>query len=196
MSKARAWWSKVFYHLNMRVLKSVAVAVLMFGMVVSASAADRAEINRLQTEVNAAIKSFKRLDPSMEELFKKATGYAVFPSVGKGGFIVGGAHGKGLAYQKGKLLGCASMTQVTFGAQVGGQEFAEVIFFETEEALNDFKGSAFAMSAQVSAVAAAEGASENARYVDGVIVFTRPKQGLMVEATVGGQKFEFEAIGK
>jgi lipid-binding SYLF domain-containing protein len=180
----------------MRALKFVAATVLMLGMVLSVQAADRAEIDRLRTEVDGAIKAFKRLDPSMSTLFTNAAGYAVFPSVGKGGFIVGGAHGKGLAYQKGVLIGYASLTQVTFGAQVGGQEFAEVIFFETEEALNDFKGSAFNMSAQVSAVAAAEGASENARYVDGVIVFTRPKQGLMVEATVGGQKFEYEAIAK
>jgi lipid-binding SYLF domain-containing protein len=85
---------------------------------------------------------------------------------------------------------------VTVGAQIGGQAFSEVIFFETKEALEKFKKSEFAMSAQVSAVAAQDGASKNAKYVEGVMVFTKAKQGLMAEASVGGQKFKFEPAGK
>jgi len=139
---------------------------------------------------------FEQSDSGLKDTFKKAAGYVVFPNVGKGGFILGGAHGNGHVYEKGKLVGYASLTQVTVGAQVGGQEFSEVIFFETKEALAKFKESQFAMSAQVSAVAAAEGASKNAKYVDGVMVFTKAKQGLMAEASVGGQKFKFEPVGK
>ena len=52
------------------------------------------------------------------------------------------------------------------------------------------------MSAQVGAVAAAEGASKNAKYIEGVMVFTKAKQGLMAEASVGGQKFKFEPVEK
>ena len=85
---------------------------------------------------------------------------------------------------------------MTVGAQIGGQEFSEVIFFETKEALAKFKESGYALSAQLSAVAAAEGASKDAKYVDGVLVFTQAKKGLMVEASVGGQKFKFEPVGK
>jgi lipid-binding SYLF domain-containing protein len=116
--------------------------------------------------------------------------------VGKGGFIIGGAHGNGHVFEKGKLIGYGSLTQVTVGAQVGGQEFSEVIFFESKEALAKFKESEFAISAQVSAVAAAEGVSKNAKYVDGVMVFTKAKQGLMAEASVGGQKLKFEPLPK
>ena len=89
-----------------------------------------------------------------------------------------------------------SLTRVTVGAQVGGQEFSEVICFETPEALAKFKESGFAMSVQIGAVAAAEGASKNANYIEGVMVFTKAKQGLMAEASVGGQNFKFEPVAK
>lgn len=88
------------------------------------------------------------------------------------------------------------MSQVTVGAQIGGQAFYELIFFESKEALADFKRDKYSMNAQVSAVAAAEGASLNARYVSGVMVFTKARSGLMAEATVGGQKFEFEPLAE
>src|SRR6185369_8091334 len=88
----------------------------------------------------------------------------------------------------------ASMTQATIGAQIGGETFAEVIFFETPAALNDFKASQFELSAEVSAVAAKEGASKAAHYKNGVAVFTLPKKGLMAQASIGGQKFKFESL--
>jgi lipid-binding SYLF domain-containing protein len=106
---------------------------------------------------------------------------------------VGGAHGKGLVYEKTTLVGQATLTQASVGAQVGGQTFAELIFFETPAALQDFKAGKFEMSAEVSAVAAAEGASKSADYKKGVAVFTLPKSGLMVSASIGGQKFKYEA---
>jgi lipid-binding SYLF domain-containing protein len=163
---------------------------------VGPAAAEDTDQKKLTTEVKDAIKAFQAADSSLKALFKKAAGYAVFPTAGKGGFILGGAHGTGQVYAGGKLLGTAKMTQVTVGAQIGGQAFAEVIFFETKEALAKFKVGGYSMSAQVSAVAAAEGASNNAKYVEGVMVFTKAKSGLMAEATVGGQKFTFEPLDK
>jgi lipid-binding SYLF domain-containing protein len=165
-------------------------------LTILAAAAQAVDHKKMQADVDAAIKQFKKADSGLGDTFKKAAGYVVFPNVGKGGFVVGGAHGNGQVYESGKLIGYASLTQVTVGAQIGGQEYSEVIFFETKEALAKFKESQFTMSAQVSAVAAAEGASKNAKYVDGVMVFTKAKQGLMAEASVGGQKFKFESIGK
>lgn len=166
-------------------LASVAVAVWA---VVSTQAADR---KKLEADVATAIKAFQKADSGLKATFEKAAGYAVFPNVGKGGFVLGGAHGNGLVYEQGKLIGTASLTQVTVGAQVGGQEFAEVIFFEDPATLERFKESQLEMSAQLSAVAAAEGASRNAKYEQGVLVFTQAKKGLMAEASVGGQKFKF-----
>ncbi len=178
----------------MRPCLSLAVAALVAVSTFSARAADK--IKTLEPAVSSAIAAFKKTDPGMDDLFRKAAGYAVFPNVGKGGLVVGGAHGNGLVYEKGSLVGRASLSQVTIGAQVGGQEFSQVIFFETADTLARFKEGGFAMSAQLSAVAAADGASRNAKYVDGVMVFTRAKQGLMAEASVGGQKFKFEPVEK
>jgi lipid-binding SYLF domain-containing protein len=116
----------------------------------------------------------------------------VFPNVAKGGLIVGGAHGKGVVYEKGKVIGQASLTQASIGAQAGGQSFSEVIFFETPQALEDFKDGKFEMSADVSAIVAGEGASKSANYKHGVAVFALPKKGLMVQASIGGQKFSYQ----
>jgi lipid-binding SYLF domain-containing protein len=136
---------------------------------------------------------FLKDDPSMSKLFQSAYGYVILPNVGKGGLGVGAAAGNGTAYQGGSLIGFAKMNQVTIGFQAGGQAYSEVVFFESKEAFERFKSNKIEMSAQVSAVAAASGASANAKYVDGVAVFTRTKGGLMYEASVGGQKFSFRA---
>jgi len=105
---------------------------------------------------------------------------------------IGGAHGKGIVYENKKKVGKASLSQGTIGFQLGGQIYAEVIFFETETTLENFKQSTMKLSAQVSAVAAAEGVSENAKYEHGVAVFTIARTGLMFEASVGGQKFKYQ----
>jgi len=147
----------------------------------------------LRTESQLALTNFLKADTTLEKFFSNSAGYAIFPNVGKGGFIVGGARGKGLVYDKANVvIGQATMTQASIGAQVGGQTFAELIFFETPSALEDFKSSKLEMSAEVSAVAAREGASKVADYKNGVVVFTVAKAGLMVQASIGGQKFKFE----
>lgn len=145
----------------------------------------------LHHDVLKAISTFKATDPAMQKFFDNSSGYAVFPGITKGAIGVGAAHGDGEVIQRGAVIGTTSVTQVTIGAQLGGQQYAEIIFFETKDALESFKGGHFTMAAQVSAVAAAEGASANARYSSGVAVFTVAKGGLMYEASVGGQKFTF-----
>jgi lipid-binding SYLF domain-containing protein len=146
-------------------------------------------------DVLAAIATFKKTDPSLDKFFETSAGYAVFPTITKGAIGVGAAHGGGEVIVHGAVIGTTSMTQVTVGAQLGGQQYSEVIFFETKDALESFKGGHFEMSAQVSAVAAADGASANAKYSSGVAVFTVAKGGLMYEASVGGQKFSFHPEG-
>jgi lipid-binding SYLF domain-containing protein len=180
----------------MKTIKLLLTAANLIAFLAFASQATADEIDQKQltTEVEKAITAFKAADRSLNDRFQKAVGYAVFPTAGKGGFIVGGAHGTGQVYAGGKLIGTAKMTQVTVGAQIGGQAFSELIFFQTKEALEKFKRSECSLNAQVGAVAAAEGASLNAKYVDGVLVFTKVRSGLMAEATVGGQKFTFELL--
>src|SRR5215831_19254651 len=109
----------------------------------------------LRTESQQAIADFEKTDSTLQKFLADSAGYAVFPNVGKGGFIVG-ARGKGLVYEKTNVIGQATMTQASIGAQVGGQTFAEIILFETPAALSDFKAGKFEMSAEISAVAAAE----------------------------------------
>src|SRR5258707_15878886 len=144
--------------------------------------------DELGAEAQKAINALQSVDSGLTNCFTRAAGFAVFPSVGKGGLIFGAEHGNGVVYEKGKPVGKATLTEINVGPQVGGQSFYEVIFFETAEALENLKQSNFEMSAEVSAVAASEGASLNAKYRDGVMVFTLPRNGLMVQATIGSQK--------
>ncbi len=143
-------------------------------------------------DAQATVALFKKTDPGLSRFFERSIGWAVFPTVGKGAIGIGGAHGSGVLFQGGMAVGTCTLTQVTVGFQLGGQAYSEIIFFETPGTLSDFKKGALALAAQVSAVAAAEGASANARYQLGVAVFTIAKGGLMYEASVGGQKFSFE----
>jgi lipid-binding SYLF domain-containing protein len=135
--------------------------------------------------------AFLKDDPDMQDFFNSSYGYIILPNVGKGGLGIGGAAGNGVAFEGGEMIGYAKMTQITIGFQAGGQAYSEVVFFEDKDAFDRFKENKVEMSAQVSAVAAASGASLNAKYVDGVAVFTRTKGGLMYEASVGGQQFKF-----
>jgi lipid-binding SYLF domain-containing protein len=145
-------------------------------------------------EVQEVIKKFEEGDPGMQAWFREAYGYAVFPSVGKGGIGIGGAHGKGLVHEQKKLVGKTTLTEVTVGFQLGGQAFSEVIFFKDKTAFDDFTRENFEFGAQVSAVALTAGASADLAYNGGVAVVTATKGGLMYEASVGGQKFSYEKI--
>ncbi|MCG6878878.1 MAG: hypothetical protein LJE96_06985 [Deltaproteobacteria bacterium] len=145
-------------------------------------------------EVAQAIADFKNSDPSMEVFFQKAYGFAIFPSVGKGGIGIGGAYGKGKVYSQGRLVGTTSLTQFTLGLQLGGQAYREIIFFEDKVALDLFKYGKFEFGAQASAVAVTAGVSADSDYSGGVAVFTLAKSGLMFEASLGGQKFSFEPV--
>jgi lipid-binding SYLF domain-containing protein len=142
-------------------------------------------------ECDEAKADFIRTDALMKNLFESAAGYVIFPNIGKGAIGVGGAAGNGIVYIKDKPIGKAKMKQVSVGFQFGGQAYREVIFFETEETLDRFKKDKIEFSAQASAVAATAGASTNAKYTGGVMIFTEQKGGLMYEASVGGQKFSF-----
>jgi len=142
-------------------------------------------------EVADTIASFKTSDKALTKWFDAAYGYAVFPKITKAAVVVGGASGDGRVFEKGAYIGDVRVTQATIGAQLGGQSFSEVIFFETKATLDRFKENRFEMSAGLSAVAAGEGKSMDAKYTEGVALFTLAKKGLMAEASVGGQKFKF-----
>jgi lipid-binding SYLF domain-containing protein len=148
----------------------------------------------LRAEAETAIKNLQSADSTLTNLFSNSVGYAVFPRVGKAGFLLGAEHGNGIVYEQGKPVGEATLTEINVGPQVGGEAFYEIIFFETAEALANFKEGHFEMSAKVSAVAAAEGAALNAKYREGVLVITMPRSGLMAQGAIGGQKFRFRPL--
>ena len=133
---------------------------------------------------------FKKMS-SLKPYFKKARGYAVFPNVGKGGFGIGGARGKGEVFEKGYVIGSTSLTQLSIGFQLGGQTFSQIIFFKDKKSLDRFTEGNFEFGASASAVLITEGANASADYSDGVAVLTFSKGGLMYEASVGGQKFSY-----
>lgn len=147
----------------------------------------------IEQEAAAALAKAKATDPSLVANFNRAAGYAVFPSVGKGGVGVGGAYGKGVLYEGGRVVGYCDLSQASIGFQLGGQSYTEIIAFENQESVGDFKEGRFRFDAQATAVALKSGAGANAKYKNGVAVFTMNESGLMYEASVGGQKFSYQA---
>ncbi len=156
-------------------------------------AADAKPAGRAPTaEVAATIAAVLKLQPDLEEYFVEAAGYAVFPSVGKGAFVVGGAHGKGELIYHGSAVGTTEISEISVGLQAGGQEFSEVIFFKSDADVERFKSGKTEFSSGFSAVAIVDGPSSKPPYREGVVVFTHTKGGLMAEMSVGGQKFKFK----
>jgi len=149
---------------------------------------------KIVADANVAKHDFIKADVLIQTLFDNSFGYVIFPNVGKGAIGIGGAAGNGAVYQKGTLIGMASMKQVSVGFQWGGQAYREVIFFETEADLNRFKENKIEFSGQASAVAVTKGAAANIKYKNGVMIFSQTKGGLMYEASVGGQKFKFRSL--
>ena len=172
----------------------------------------------LADDVDTAIENFRGAGAG--DFIDNAFGYAVFPSIGKGGIGIGGAHGKGEVFVGGKKVGKTKMSQITYGLQLGGQVYSQMIFFSDERAFDDFASGNFEFGAQATAVALTAGAqaststggggntstgtdadsskvNANEKQYDGrsgMAISTIAKGGLMYEATLGGQKFKYEPI--
>jgi lipid-binding SYLF domain-containing protein len=170
---------------------SLLAALVLFNTHVFAFEPDTND--KMELDVMRAILDIKSQDPGIQKFFDDSAGYAVFPSVGKGGIIVGGAFGRGLVIENEQVNGFASLSQATIGLQLGGQKYSQFIFFKDSTALDHFKRGNFEFGAQASAVAITAGASADAAYDSGVAVFTIAGGGLMIEGTIGGQRFSYEA---
>lgn len=176
---------------------TVAASISLLGLLLGGCAdAPRTDEQRqvLQNDSHAAVNNMFVTDPDLRSMVDQARGYAIFPSVGKGGFIAGGAYGRGVVYQGGNLVGYAELQQAAVGALAGGQSFRELIVFHTDDALNHFKNSGLSFQANASAIALKAGAAKNATSTNGVSVFTQPTGGLMFEASIGGQKISFQPL--
>lgn len=145
----------------------------------------------LSAEANEAISIFKNKDPDIQRFFDNSYGYAVFPKVFKLAVLAGGARGQGEVYEQGKMIGYCSMSQATLGISLGGEYFREIIFFQKKDDLEVFKTEEMTFSAQITGVAATIGAAAKADYQAGMAVFITTDKGLMVDASLGGQKFKY-----
>lgn len=175
----------------MKQLKTLITFLLLTQLSVSLSAQSEKD-KKIIKDADAAVATLLEVNPSLREYFDKSAGCVIFPNVGKGGFIIGGASGNGVLYEYGKKKGMASVKELNVGLTAGGQALIEVIFFESKEEVDKFKEGKFTFDAGVSATAIKSGESLDAKYKDGVAVFTHTKGGLMAEASVGGQKFNYK----
>jgi lipid-binding SYLF domain-containing protein len=188
-----------------RMLRSISTVLVLASVSVGAARAD---------SYDDTIHNFKGAGKS-GTFFAKSYGYAVFPTIGGAGFIIGGAHGKGRVYTQGVLTGDATMNLLSAGLQAGAKAFSEIIFFEDKRALDEFESGHFAFGADASAVAITAGAEAHAgtsgvsseasadssnadtsgSYHNGMAVFTVAKGGLMYAATISGQQFTYSPRG-
>ncbi len=169
------------------------VAMLVAWQSGSLAAWDPAKVEGRDEATRQALQDFMNSDPSLKRYFDEAYAYAVFPKVGSGAFIVGGTHGKGEVFEQGKVVGEARITAVSVGLSIGGKTFSEIIFFRNKDVLERFKSGKLDFGAGVSALAATSGAAATSVWNDDIAVFTRGEEGLMVDASLAGQKFTYAA---
>lgn len=176
-----------------RTLLSLSIAATLIGGCAGAPQTS-SQKDEMTSKVRQAIESAKVGDPTMVKFFDSAYGYAVLPSVGKGGFIISGAGGDGEVYKGGSLVGYCGMGQGSIGLTAGGQAFDEFIFFKDKVSYDNFTAGTWALAAQATAVMVQAGGGAAADYQNGVAVFINNTEGAMIEASVGGQKFSFTPL--
>jgi len=174
-------------------MRLVVLLNLVAGGLVSCSTAPSTPGGRdvLLHQATTAMNEVNREDPGLDELTRKGYGYALFPEIAKGGLVFGGGYGRGVVYEQAQIIGYADLSQASFGLQMGGQTYSEVIVFENKEALDVLKQGRIEFAADASAVILKTGAAANARFINGFAVFVRPIGGAMVEAAIGGQQVTF-----
>ena len=177
----------------MRFATPLSLLLIIAGIMSGCTTAPSTESDKRSLIDDAAgtLRHMKVQDASLDRFLARSYGYTIFPSVGKGGLIAGGAYGRGIVYEKGQMVGYSDLSQATVGLQAGGQTYSELVVFETQIDFDRFIGGRLTLSANLSAVALKSGAASSARYTDGVAVFVEPIGGLMLEAAIGGQQFTY-----
>jgi len=153
-----------------------------------------AKRDALQAQADVALKDMDAKDPGFRDfVMNRSYGYAVFPSIGAGGLIAGGAHGRGVVYEQGQMIGYANLNQASIGLKIGGYTFEEGIVFENAAAVNRLRAENLAFEANASAVVLKAGASAASKFDHGMEVFVVPTGGLILDGSIGGQKITFES---
>ncbi|MFT6871015.1 MAG: lipid-binding SYLF domain-containing protein [Roseivirga sp.] len=180
---------------NMRksIINIAAIIVLTLTSQLSIAQTSESSTKLAQESKDVLAEMIKKA-PSLESYYNQSYGYAVFPKVTKGAISVGVAAGKGVVYKNHKIVSASKLKQLTVGFQFGGQQYSEIIFFQNEEAFEQFMNMKMKFDGQVSAVALRAGASADISYSYGAAVFTQAIGGLMFEASIGGQHFTNKPI--
>ena len=147
--------------------------------------------NAIVAEADHVLETLRADSPALDDLVTRAYGYVVFPRIGKGGVLVGGASGNGVVYEAGQPIGFVELNQASIGLQLGGQTFSEIIVFETAADLEELKDGRFSLGASASAVVLKSGAARGLEFEDGVAIVIKPRRGLMVDMSVSGQQLNY-----
>jgi lipid-binding SYLF domain-containing protein len=150
----------------------------------------------LKKAAQDTVAEFCALNTNINEFVKTSAGYAVFPRIGKGAAGLGVAYGRGVVYERGQVAGWCNVRQGSIGLQLGGQTYSQIIFFQEDRTLANFKVGKLELSANASAIIVQQGAAASSDYEHGVAIFIEPQNGLMAEVAVGGQKFSYEPISQ
>jgi len=175
---------------NLVAVVGVILVAMLVGSCTTAPSTTGGRDDLLQ-QATVAMSDMSKEDPGLNDLTQKAYAYALFPEVAKGGLVFGGGYGRGVVYEQGQHIGYADLSHASFGLQVGGQTYAELIVFQNKAALDRLTQGRLDFVADASAVILKTGAAANARFVDGVVVFIQPIGGAMAEASVGGQQVTY-----
>ncbi len=149
----------------------------------------------LVQQAETTLQAMRNRDMNLNALLEQSAGFVVFPNVGKGGFVAGAAHGRGILYENGQPTGFVQLSQASLGAQIGAQTFAELVVFQNRAAVERLKAGKFELGANASAVALTAGAAASTNFVNGVAVFVMPRGGVMAELSISGQRLQFVPAG-
>jgi lipid-binding SYLF domain-containing protein len=149
----------------------------------------------LVRDSNTTLQAMMNRDASLRPLLQRSAGYVVVPSVGKAGFIAGGAHGRGVLYQNGQAVGFIQLSQASLGAQIGAQSFDELVVFQNPADVERLKRGEWTFGGNASVVALTAGAGAATRFQGGTAVFINPRGGAMAELSISGQKLSFAPMG-
>ncbi len=174
--------------------KTIAIIAIAGAAACASTPKTQAQKANLEQKSAATVGEMTQKDPSLRDLLRDADAYAVFPEIGKGGVIVGGAHGVGMLYEHGASTGFVTLDQASIGAQLGGQTFSEVLVLRDPEATNKLKTSGLSLGANIGATVVDAGAAASADFNEGMAAFVLPRGGLMVDISVSGQKIDYQPL--
>lgn len=181
----------------MRQLRFNAISFVIVALTMACGATPKTSSERadLERKADQTLSMMMGRDPGLSSLLSRSAGYVVFPDVGKGGFIAGAAHGRGILYERGIRTGYVELSQGSIGAQIGAQTFAELIVLERAYDVQRLKRGEFSIGGNASAVALTAGAAAGTQFVSGVAVFVVPHGGVMAELSLNGQQLNYAPLG-